>query len=334
MMKQKFFKWILISVLGLPFLFVVMGFIYEQISRSTIEHKFPVQGKLVSVGDHKLNIHSSGTAKPVVVFESGLDIGGSLVWSKVQPEISKFSTAVSYDRAGVLWSERGSNPKTCEVMAEELYTLLKNSNHPGPYILVGHSMAGYMLRSFIKNHSDEVAGIVFVDVSHPDQLNRFPKEIRAMMSTPPGWITILKSSVGITRWFASQERYPATLENDPINNITNAYMPRSLPAVMEELTNFEKLGNEAGAISSFGDIPLIVITGTGEQRMDEFTNKDLGEKFIKAWMEMQTELLSLSSDSRQIKANKSGHYVQLEQPELVIEAVRSLINGESIKAHY
>ena len=289
--------------------------------------KFPIRGKLVDVDGHRLNIRSLGSSKPVVVFESGLDIGGSLVWSKVQPEISKFATAVAYDRAGILWSERGENPKTCEAIAGELYKLLKNSGHSGPYILVGHSMAGYMLRSFIKNHPDEVVGVVFVDVSHPDQLNRFPKEIRAMMATPPEWITDMKSSTGITRWFASPERYPTTVESDSINQIANAYMPTSLPAVIEELSNFEKLGIEAGKINSFGSIPLIVITGTGEQRMDEFRNMKLGTEFMKEWVKMQTEFLSLSSNSKQIMADKSGHYVQLDQPELVIEAVRSIVTG-------
>lgn len=330
MKNNKIFKWILISILSLPFLFVFTGFVYEQVSRSLTARKFPVQGKLVDVNGHKLNVQSYGTGKPVVVFESGLDMGGSLVWKKVQPDVARFATVVSYDRAGILWSERGENPKTCEAMADELYTLLQNSNHTGPYILVGHSMAGYMLRSFIKNHADEVAGVVFVDVSHPDQLNRFP-EIRAMMSRPSDWITNFKSSIGITRWFAPPNQYPATFESDSINMIPNAYMPMSLHTVLEELTNFEKLGVEANAISSFGEIPLVVITGTDEKRIDEFTDKEVGLKFGKLWMEMQTDLLSLSSNSKHILADRSGHYVQLDQPEIVIEAVRSLIMSESAR---
>ncbi|MFN8337002.1 MAG: alpha/beta hydrolase [Cyclobacteriaceae bacterium] len=325
LVNRKIFKWISICILSLVFLLVLTGFIYEQVARYTIEIKFPVRGRLVEVDGHKLNIRSLGNGKPIVVFESGLDIGGSLVWNKVQLEVAKFATAVSYDRSGVLWSERGQNPKTCHAMAEELYQLLKNSGHKGPYILVGHSMAGYMLRSFVKNHPTEVAAIIFVDVSHPDQLNRFPKEIRRMMATPPEWITDLKSSIGITRWLALPERYPATLENDSINLMTNAYMPRSIPAVMEELANFENMGVEAGKIDSFRSTPLIVITGTGEQRMSEFTNMKLGTEFIKSWMKMQTELLSLSSNSKQILADKSGHYVQLEQPELVVKVIRNVI---------
>jgi pimeloyl-ACP methyl ester carboxylesterase len=107
--------------------------------------------------------------------------------------------------------------------------------------------------------------------------------------------------------------------------MTNAYMPTSLAAVQEELTNFEKLGDEAGNINSFGDIPLIVITGTGDQRMDEFTNKEIGAEFIKVWMELQKDLLSLSSNSEQMLAEKSGHYVQLDQPEIVVAAIRKLI---------
>jgi pimeloyl-ACP methyl ester carboxylesterase len=99
-------------------------------------------------------------------------------------------------------------------------------------------------------------------------------------------------------------------------------LPVSLAAASEENKNLEALAKEAGKITSFGNIPLVVITGTSESRRNEYPTKELGLKVEKIWMEMQTELLGLSNNSEHVLASKSGHYVQLEQPELIIEAIR------------
>lgn len=101
-----------------------------------------------------------------------------MAWGQVQDRTAKFTSTVPYDRAGIMWSERGDNPKTCEAMADELYELLQRSENKGPFILVGHSLAGYLLRPFVAKHASEIAGIVFVDATHPDQWNRLPPELK------------------------------------------------------------------------------------------------------------------------------------------------------------
>jgi len=315
-MKQKIFKWtkrISLSLLGLIIIIVLAGFIYEQISRINTKSKFPIQGELVSVGVHKLNYKSLGKGEPLVVFESGLDEGGFLSWQKVQEEVSKFTSTLSYNRAGILFSERGNSPKTGEAKADELYLLLKKTNNNGPYILVGHSLAGYMLRSFIAKYPQEVAGIVFVDVSHPDQSNRLST---STTSPPPLSLIKFLNSIGVVRLFGGYS-YPNTSKSDSINIITNAYRPESIPALLEEINNIELLAEEASKVNSFGDIPLIVITGTS-------INRD--ENFLKLWIQMQKELLDLSTVSKHILAEKSEHYIQLEQPEIVVQAIQELFN--------
>jgi len=318
---MKWLKRILLSILGFVLCLIFIGFTYEHISRFYIKRRIPINGELINIGDHKLNIKTKGTGKPTVVFESGLDAGGSLVWCKVQDEISKTTSTASYDRAGILWSERGNNPKTGEAMAGELYTLLKKANQNGPYLLVGHSLAGFIIRSFVAKYSNEVLGIVLVDVSHPEQFQRFPKEIKALSSMPPDWIIKFSNSTGIVRLFYTRQ-YPNTIKTDSINIINNSYLPVSLAAASEENKNLEALAKEAGKITSFGNIPLVVITGTSESRRNEYPTKELGLKVEKIWMEMQTELLGLSTNSEHVLASKSSHYVQLEQPELIIEAIR------------
>ena len=324
---MKIIKWIkriLLSILGLVLSLIIIGFAYEHISRFYIKRKIPIHGVLINIGDHNLNLKLKGTGKPLVVFESGLDAGGSLVWEKVQDEISKTTSTASYDRAGILWSERGNNPKTGEAMAMELYTLLKKADQNGPYLLVGHSLAGFLIRSFVAKYPNEVLGIVFVDVSHPEQFQRFPKEIKALSSMPPEWIIKFATSIGIVRLFFKGQ-YPNTVKTDSINIINNSFLPCSLAAVSEENKNIEALAEEAGKITSFGNIPLVVITGSSEKRRNEYPTKELGLNVEKIWMQMQTELLELSTNSEHVLASKSSHYVQLEQPEVVIEAIRKLL---------
>jgi hypothetical protein len=150
-----------------------------------------------------------------------------------------------------------------------------------------------------------------------------------MTATPPEWFAKLATSIGIVRLFFAGGEYPNTSRNDSINIINNSYLPESLPAVLEESKNLEALGKEAGKVSSFEDIPLIVITGTSENRISEYPTRELGLKVQKLWMEMQSELLKLSTNSEQMFANKSGHYVQLQQPEIIVEAIKKLLRKVS-----
>jgi pimeloyl-ACP methyl ester carboxylesterase len=323
---MKIFTWIkriFLSLVLLVLLTILIAVVYEQIVRAQVKRDIPVPGSLVDIGDHKLHAIVKGKGKPVVVFESGLDAGGALVWGKVQDSISKFGSTVSYSRSGILTSERGNNPKTNAAMADELYTLLKKLGKEPPYILIGHSLAGYMLRSFIAQHPTEVAGIIFVDVSHPEQWKRLPKEA-ADLENPSGFVLNLSNAVGIIRHSTKANTYVTTQSTDSINIIANSYFPVSLSGVYDELTNVLPLAEEAGKITSFGDIPLIVITGTSDERKKEFNNIEVGIKAQQVWQELQKELLNLSTQSEQILTDKSGHYIQLQQPELVIAAVRKL----------
>ncbi len=322
---MKWVKRILLSILGLVLSLILVGFVYEHISRIYVEKHMPIRGKLIDIGEHKLNLNLKGTGKHLVVFESGLDAGGSLVWGQVQDEISKTNSTASYDRAGIMWSERGKNPKTGEAIATELHTLLKKANQNGPYLLVGHSIGGYIVRSFVEKYPGEVLGIVLVDASHPEQFKRFPPEVTAISSTPPEWLAKFVNSIGIVRLFFTGEQYPNTLKTDSINIINNSYLPASLPAVLEEKKNLEEMAKEAGRINTFGNIPLIVITGISENRRNEYPTKELGLKVEKIWMQMQKELLELSTNSEQMLANRSAHFVQLQQPEVVIEAIRKIL---------
>ena len=153
---MKILKWIKKIVFGLICLIVlaiVVGLIYEQTLRSNAEKKYKYTGEFVDVGGHKLHYLKKGTGGPTVVFESGLDMAGHLPWFKVQNSVAEFTSTISYDRAGILWSERGEKPKSIKAMGEDLKMLLEKSGAEKPYILVGHSLAGLTLKQFIKDNT-------------------------------------------------------------------------------------------------------------------------------------------------------------------------------------
>ncbi len=147
-MKRKILRIIRKLFAGILFLIItliIVGYVYEHISRSISENKYKPAGDFVDVGGHKLHYLRKGDREPTVVFESGSGAIGHLAWFKVEDEVSKFATTVSYDRAGILWSERGDNPKTADAIATELYTMLNNAGLKKPYVIVGAFVVGMLL---------------------------------------------------------------------------------------------------------------------------------------------------------------------------------------------
>ncbi|QNK63477.1 alpha/beta hydrolase [Pedobacter sp. PAMC26386] len=320
---MKFLRKSFIVFLSLLVLVMITGLVYEQVSRWQAHKRYNKEQTFADVGGYKLHYNSAGTDTPTVVFESGLDLGGGLSWYKVQPEIAKFASTFSYDRSGILLSERGNKPKTGYQMAVDLHTLLKKTGHNGPYIFVGHSMAGIILPSFVKLYPKEVKGIVYVDCSHPLQVKRFAKYPALTFPTPPLWLVRLSSDFGLTR-LLYREAYPSTNPKDSVNVEMDLFKSEAMPAAMEELSAFNSIADSVAAFRNFGDIPLTVITGTNKSRIANF-DANTARAFMKIWMELQVDHLKLSTNSKQILAIKSGHYIQLEEPELVVKAVHEMI---------
>src|SRR5260370_12095344 len=131
-------------------------------------------GKLVSVNGFRLNLYCMGSGSPTVVFDSGWG-DWAPAWSKVQPQITKWTRACSYDRAGTGFSDPGPMPRTSVRIAKELHTALHNAGIAGPYILVGSAFGGDNVRTFANLYMREVAGLVMVEAD-PDDL--LPKQMQ------------------------------------------------------------------------------------------------------------------------------------------------------------
>jgi pimeloyl-ACP methyl ester carboxylesterase len=304
----------------------------------------PPPGKLIDVGGWKLHLNCAGTRReqaPVVILEPGIG-DFSVEWSLVQPEIAKIARVCSYDRAGDGWSEMGPHPRTFRQIVYELHTLLDRAGERPPYVMVGQSYGGWLVRRYRTTYPSEVAGIVLVDAGEDDPERLMPDGSvgRASMLTKGTPIPPIKTSgplriadIPPDALAAMRRGIAATVPhaNDPprdklpddakkmrswalaqIGHVAAAVNPVEVEEIA--LLRRERLDNP----QVYGDMPLIVIT-RGRPDSDSTAAKEEGHRAE------HKAMASASRRGRWLIAERSGHHVQIEQPDLVIAAIRDLL---------
>ncbi len=323
---KNFWKWTKRIVLGLLVLILILvGLLLVAGARAKakLAAANPPPGELVDVGGYRMHIYCTGVGSPTVILEAGLN-DFYVSWAQTQPAIAQATRVCSFDRAGLGWSELSPRPRTSEVMAEELHTLLAKANIAGPYILVGHSFGGINLRVFARMYPAEAAGMVLVDSAHEEQSGRLPFLKDAT-----------EQAIGQLRLFSflSASGLMALLPENIPNRGLSAEVYKQYQAVVATTRYFQgAMAESAGVngsaaspkIAGLGDLPLIVLTHEKFEAMPGLTASQQ-EQFEQEWTKMQRELAGLSSKSKQIIASASGHYIQVDRPELVIEAILELV---------
>ena len=145
---------------------------------------FPPPGRVIDVGGWRLHLDCAGeprAGQPTVILEAGIG-DFSVEWSLVQPKVSRFARVCSYDRAGNGWSDIGPHPRTFRQIVYELHTLLAAAGENPPYVLVGHSYGGWLVRMFQATYPNQVAGMVLVDAGAEDPL-RLTREGKVVRSS-------------------------------------------------------------------------------------------------------------------------------------------------------
>lgn len=306
-------------------------------------------GKLIDLGGYRLHLNCTGNGEPTVVLIPG---GGdfSFDWSLVQPQVSRFARVCSYDFAGSAWSDPGPTPRTMRQDAYELHTLLKAARIEGPYVLVGHSLGGLLTRVYAAEYATEVAGIVLVDSTHEDStlfMQGKPvrmREIARAVTVPP--VQTMKTSPPKPATQEAIDQFQAELRKSgppkirapfdklPLSSQTMRVWALSQPPKVSRTEGF--LAEEFNELYlarvkqpvPLGDKPLIVLLPKFQY------GNPLGGLSPEEWKrisdekrQQKLEFTKLSRNSKLIIAENSGHHIQLDEPQIVIDAIRDVVNA-------
>lgn len=291
---------------------------------------FPPPGKLVDIGGRRIHLDCRGRGKPTVVFESGLDMNGSLSWSAVHNEVANTTRACAYSRAGIMWSDPHNGPQNGQSIAEDLHATLNKAGELGPFVLVGHSLGGPYIMTYTKFFGSNVAGLVFVDASHPEQVQRFKA-----LNIPESWMmkyTEIRDKIGAELYWTGVVRAISTLydknpklsEHDDL--AIKAYASTSLGAMLKEGATFEQTLAEVGAFHKLESRPLFVLTAmkpiSAEVQAELGWSEQQAKQEREVWKHMHDEQAAWSTTSQHLLVPDASHYIQFDRPDIVIAAVR------------
>lgn len=289
---------------------------------------YAVPGLRVSVDGHRLNLVCQGSGRPVVVLDAGLG-DWSPSWIPIQERLASRTTVCAYDRAGYGFSDPASSPRTSDAIARELHDLLHAANLPAPYVLVGHSFGGLNVLAFTRLYRREVAGLVLVDGTAPDVA--IPTAVKALMADQ---LAAVQKCASAPR--ASCFDVLWGISSQPNNGVTpkllaavkqQARKPAPYDAVASEMQNLTESQREVGEQErSLGGLPLVVLTATthGEDQMPAALRTALAQ-FEPAWRSAHKRIAALSTRGH-YELVQSGHYIQFDRPNVVIEAVNEVLS--------
>ena len=296
----------------------------------------------MSIGTHRLHIRCDGDGGPTVIFDAALG-GSSLSWSLVHPAVARLTRACSYDRAGFGWSDAGPLPRTASRIANELRDLLRVTAVPPPYVLVGHSYGGLVMRLYAARHPNDVAGFVLIEPAIPEEWTNPTDQQRALIArgvrlcrygaaaSRRGLAQLVSTLVRIGALRAARLLVSLVsrggLRRDDEGILAPIWkLPPEVRGVLREMwtqpTFFEALGSQIETICEsaaevaradpidYDDFPLVVISSAGSS-----------QERLRA----DAALARRSSRGRHILAAESGHWIPLDAPQVVIDAVIGIV---------
>jgi pimeloyl-ACP methyl ester carboxylesterase len=313
------------------------GVAYQRLGTRRDRRYLRPPGRLVAVGGHRLHVVCAGAGSPLVLFESGI-AASSLSWARVQPAVAAFTRACAYDRAGLAWSESPSGPRTFERIVDELGAVLSEVGSDGRCVLVGHSFGCFIVSAWAARQPAGVAALVLVDPATewlaltPERARllrggRHLSRIGALLANigvvraclalltggapaaPRGFVKVFGPTAARTleRLVGEVRKLPAE-----VHPVVRALwcQPKCFRAMAEHFAALAGAGTALALQRVPPDLPVVVISSGGQPP---------------AQLDAHRAIAAASRAGRHVIAERSAHWVQFDQPELIVEAVRDLV---------
>lgn len=319
-------RWLLypvVAVLGLA----ALGAAVEDVAQVRDQHAYPMSGASYNVGGHRLHLDCHGRAAssgqagpggPTVILENGLG-EMSASWARIIPAVARTTRVCAYDRAGQGWSEEAAHPLDGRETARDLHTLLARAQEHGPFILVGHSTGGTYALTYAAQYPAQVAGLVLLDSSSPDQFTVIPSFAGSYAVTSRA-VALLPSlsRLGLARLSPAASALPAPAAAQVRAFSTSA---NGLRNVRDEQSRLRDVFAQARALVTLGGKPLAVVTA----------NESLSTI---GWAAAQDRLaaLSINSSHRIADATHGGLLDDPHGAAVSVGAITDVVRSASTRA--
>ena len=287
-----------------------------------------VPGNFYTVDGRLLHLYCSGTGSPTIAIEAGAS-ANSLGWQGVQPKLSQLTRVCTYDRAGHGWSQPRAGPRDAETIVRELHALLDQAGVPRPVVLTGHSAGGLYVREYAREFPAEVAGVALIDSSSPEQIDELPGWRQSYEADKLDFARQLRWEE--LRVWSGWERLMGNCRDTPspeLRHLAGQYdaemcRPEYVGGEDAEFLYFETTCKQAARLTSFGNIPLLILSQDPDRQRDGMTAKAIAELLV--WAREQEALKSLSPLSWRVIARGAGHGVQHDRVDVVVREMTRLI---------
>ena len=324
---------------GLTLLGAMLALVYQALGTRKDARVYPPPGRLVGLGSHRLHLLESGRGSPTIVLEAGL-MSTVLSWSELQRELAGSFRVVSYDRAGLGWSDIGPMPRTADRIVDELHTLLERAAIPPPYVLVGHSFGGLTMPLFAARFPDEVAGVVLVDPVAPAEWN--PPSENDLRLTRIGAKVCRRAALlarfGLIRFVAfllttggkkaasylvrlisrgtpadagsvSSPWFSALPANEKAMASVFWVQPKFALTIASQLENLPVSAGSAGQFANFSDKPVVILSARTAPERRRLEHASMAGRL---------------PQGEHVLAGESNHWIMQEDPALVIRAIEKI----------
>jgi pimeloyl-ACP methyl ester carboxylesterase len=311
----------------------VAGYAYETMSSRRDARNYPPTGELVEVEGRTLHVHIEGTPKegvPTVIIETGI-FDCSCSWKLVRSKLAEKTQVFSYDRAGYGWSPRGTCPRTFQRIGKELQSVLESKGIKPPYLLIGHSLGGPLVRYFHSQHPRDVAGIIFVDALH-DTMPQMPR-IFMIVARAFSYLSI----VGIPRLIF--QMMPKFTKNEQwTSEMQKAYIAAHFVRSSSLATCFDESDSMRESFialtmkkQSLDNIPVTLISRDPDQAIRPGLSEEAKQKIKNELEDLHTQQKNDMPNAKFTIAKRSSHTVQLDRPDVIIAEVYEMLDAISKK---